>query len=464
MRKRKVLSGSQSALGQPPESLFMPSPSTQQSQTQQSSQNDDEDTEEEDSNQSLQSEAALAAENLLSFSAIDKRKEDGKVSALPKVMKSYMQLQQQKSLGVVSSSQESTSPTKVRVALQPPVQPPPPVSTVEIIEPIKATKSKKAKQSESTPKKKRSSKEPSTGTDFNPMFSQSNGSDSPGTMDSSLIDSTIPFSPFDDILTSVDPNHFTLYASGMNGQEEEFKEFSIGNDSVPVITYSFTEDPSTRSWTVELFWPTERKALSWRGKFCFYVSIFRKDMMNNSYKLIMSKISSQFAVFSKPDVYLKKIKSSTTKKPESKKKEKNNTMTTVPPPEVPPNQPEERAAMSRLENMIAQIPHPSPYQSLQPIPIKTEQMNTLPPINQNQSLPSNQPLPNPSQILGNPPFVLKYPPPPLYMSPISPMNSLNPIGNSLLPPPPMSLQPKGEQKRTTIETHEAEGPVKKQKV
>lgn len=87
-----------------------------------------------------------------------------------------------------------------------------------------------------------------------------------------------------------------------SNEEDDFLEFTDAD--LPVITYSFTEDVSNGCWFINLIWPTEKKPLSWRGKFCFYVNIYLK--IENSYKQILTMISSQFSIFSKPDVFLSK--------------------------------------------------------------------------------------------------------------------------------------------------------------
>ncbi|EFC45209.1 hypothetical protein NAEGRDRAFT_79492 [Naegleria gruberi] len=430
--------------------------------------------ESEESNDSECSEAT-AAENLLSISVAPPKREDPPV-AMPKVFKSYKQLQQQKSES--SNSQESSaSPTKVRVAQ--------PFPTIPPISPKENTtttdkKSNKPKNIELSPKKKKSAKETNANIDpslfppNNNNASSNNGADSPGTMIDSagLLDSSIPFTPFDDIINSVDPTHFTLCASGNNGQEEEFKEFATGLECTPVITYSFTEDPTTRNWVVELFWPTEKKALSWRGKFCFYISIFRKDMASNSYKLVMSKISSQFAVFSKPDVFLKKIKSSTTKKPEPKKKEKQATPNTWPMPSLTPSDtipqppvvnltPSTSSLLLPNQTGLITTPQKPGLTNLEDMAVHFQpgsSLPQLPPLSSN--IPGGMPLlPNPTQLLQNSPF----PPPSMNNPYLNPMGGM-PLGKPLPPPfamPPLQPIIKQEQESSTTTT---EGPLKKQKL
>jgi hypothetical protein len=111
---------------------------------------------------------------------------------------------------------------------------------------------------------------------------------------------------FEDLLHSENNRYFVLHTT----DNDEFKEF-VEND-VPVVTYSFTEDIVAGKWYLNLIWPTEKRPLSWRGRFCFHLSVFRRDGFH-VYNHIMSKISSQFSIFSKPDVYLKKIGRSTSK-------------------------------------------------------------------------------------------------------------------------------------------------------
>ncbi|KAF0981313.1 hypothetical protein FDP41_012573 [Naegleria fowleri] len=490
---------------------------------------------EENSDSDQSNEAAAAAENLLSICAIAQQRNATSSTSIASEDSSSppKSIQPQKPHSLFGSNSQtnavtSSSPTKVRVASNlasittnfnnsnsakpttfiPPqienatsqnsatmkssqgIKTPPPIQPAESMfesfaftPPKKGSKSQK--NSDTPSKKKRGG-----ATNNNNYNETSNGSDSPGTMDSAgLVDSSIPFSPFDDIINSVDPNHFTLSTTNAQGMEEEFREFSIGNDEVPVITYSFTEDLATKSWVVELFWPTEKKALSWRGKFCFYISIFRKDMASRSYKLVMSKISSQFAVFSKPDVYLKKIKSSTTKdskkseskEPKKKKGGKNSKKETVQTVTMldgavaqtsenmsPPPKPHHLTPGGGGGDIAAHpfppppplqpYPHPgSPPLSGTPIrsnglppgatmmhPHQQQQMtmmnNTLPPLNAHPGFQhsggaltasNHMPLPNPNQILSSAHMLQ---PPQL-----SPSN--NPNASSIHSPPMMLVNP-----------------------
>lgn len=88
--------------------------------------------------------------------------------------------------------------------------------------------------------------------------------------------------------------------------ERTWSEFLASG--LPVMTYSFTENPLAGQWNINLIWPTDKRFnVSWRGRFCFQLSIYRKHN-NHSLSLIMCKLSSPFLIVSKPDVYLKKVK------------------------------------------------------------------------------------------------------------------------------------------------------------
>ncbi|KAL9656847.1 hypothetical protein ABK040_004381 [Willaertia magna] len=354
-----------------------------------------------------------------------------RTSPLPKVMKSYMQLQKKSLSNTPNSSAPHTPPsTPPQNNGSPNPRLPEKNQMLGITSSpsrvrVASTSTQNNETSENTKNTKKSvPKPPSTllCTDVSISPHLSPGGESPGTMDSSLFfDNSIPFTPFDDIFNSTDVNIFTLSASGNNNVEEEFKEFSIGNDSLPVITYSFTEDPVNRVWTINLIWPTEKKALSWRGKFCFHIGIYRKDAASNNFKLVMCKVSSQFAVFSKPDVYLKKIKSSTTKKSESSSKKKSssnnnttennnnlnngNTKTALPIQSVPNNVDSNDNTLPAIttssEEAIHQQLMPQLSQPLPPQRITLPSMSSL----SHSIVPSSAslPLPTPSQVLSYPP-------------------------------------------------------------
>jgi hypothetical protein len=115
-------------------------------------------------------------------------------------------------------------------------------------------------------------------------------------------------SPFDDILNSCDPSAFVIRS---RDQSLEYREFT--ESDMPVVTYSFTEDSVNSLWNLNLIWPVDRRQLSWRGKFVFFVRIFKR-VNHDTYSHMMSKISSPFCIFSKPDVYLKKIRKESGKK------------------------------------------------------------------------------------------------------------------------------------------------------
>lgn len=140
------------------------------------------------------------------------------------------------------------------------------------------------------------------------VVSNNSSTSTPPLTPSVPVSSPTPKLEFEDLLHSENDRYFVLRTT----DNDEFREF-VEND-VPVITYTFTEDLVTGKWLLNLIWPTEKRPLSWRGKFCFHLSIFRRDGFH-VYNHIMSKMSSQFSIFSKPDVYLKKIRNSSSKSP-----------------------------------------------------------------------------------------------------------------------------------------------------
>lgn len=82
------------------------------------------------------------------------------------------------------------------------------------------------------------------------------------------------------------------------------REFSMVDK--PVIAYSYTEDLFTNSWVVNLLWPptTSYANVSWKGEFCFRMSVYRKTD-TDTFRRISTKQSSSFSIYSKPEVYLK---------------------------------------------------------------------------------------------------------------------------------------------------------------
>lgn len=87
----------------------------------------------------------------------------------------------------------------------------------------------------------------------------------------------------------------------MNGSL--YKEFLEGG--APVVTFSFIEDVPNHAWIVNLIWPTEKRSISWRGKFCFHLSVYLKTV-SYAFTRVLTKVSTPFSIFSKPDVFLKK--------------------------------------------------------------------------------------------------------------------------------------------------------------
>eukprot|EP01080_Neovahlkampfia_damariscottae_P002031 gene2031-1538_t len=74
---------------------------------------------------------------------------------------------------------------------------------------------------------------------------------------------------------------------------------------IPVVNYFVKEENGTCE--INLVWPTERKSFSWKGNFSFLINFYHKTD-EDTYQIVCSKISSEFSIISKPDVYLKKIR------------------------------------------------------------------------------------------------------------------------------------------------------------
>ena len=85
--------------------------------------------------------------------------------------------------------------------------------------------------------------------------------------------------------------------------QEQFTEHT--DCGVPLISYSFTEDVFTNTWTINLIWPDEKTKVSFRGDFYFSLAVFRK-VDDDTTRRIFTRISSRFRIVSKPGVYLNK--------------------------------------------------------------------------------------------------------------------------------------------------------------
>lgn len=116
-------------------------------------------------------------------------------------------------------------------------------------------------------------------------------------------------------MTPVHNSHPTL-SDSKNSQSEQVvkKEYRIDQDfeefalkDAPIVTYISGEEPTLNCWSVFILWPTEGKHLSWRGRFSFRVSLFKKVDENN-YKKVFSAVSAAFLIFSKPNVYFNRSK------------------------------------------------------------------------------------------------------------------------------------------------------------
>lgn len=91
-------------------------------------------------------------------------------------------------------------------------------------------------------------------------------------------------------------------------KSDDFEEFVIKDKhlgEIPVISFTFGEEPTSSTWVINLLWPTEQKHISWRGKFIFRIGLYKKTD-DNTMKKVFSAISSPFLVFSKPNVYFSK--------------------------------------------------------------------------------------------------------------------------------------------------------------
>lgn len=109
-----------------------------------------------------------------------------------------------------------------------------------------------------------------------------------------------------------------------NTKNDDYSEFT--DCGVPIISYSFTETATKTktNWLVNVIWPTTQ--YNWKGDFHFVINIYRKsDSM--TFKKILTKVSHDFNIFSKPSVYLKrkreneKTETSVVENKENKKKE-----------------------------------------------------------------------------------------------------------------------------------------------
>jgi hypothetical protein len=229
----------------------------------------------------------------------------GMYPIMPKAIKSYQQLQN-KSLQPDAKKNGTTTtiqpPPTVFVLPQTQVEPPKiPTTLVPApgtpIRPIPITARPQSSPGRSNPTMPSPSK----------LINLNDRSKSPTTP---VISSQSPqyVSPFNDILNSCDPDCFVIRS---RDQSLEYREFT--ESDMPVVTYSFTEDSINSMWNLNLIWPVDRRQLSWRGKFVFFVRVYKR-VNHDTYSHMMSKISSPFSIFSKPDVYLKKIRKESGKK------------------------------------------------------------------------------------------------------------------------------------------------------
>ncbi|KAL0485185.1 FEN1 [Acrasis kona] len=217
---------------------------------------------------------------------------------IPKAIKSYQQLQQTKPVAAPTMNEKRTPPPSNIGVIQPtPTQSvfTLPSNTSAPIRPIPITP------------KLQSSPIKASNTPGRPSSASSTQSGIPTS--APIMSATNYVPPFNDILNSSDQDVFILRNKD---HTIEFREFT--ESQMPVVTYSFTEDSINNLWSLNLIWPVDRRQLSWRGRFIFYVRIFKR-VNHDTYTHMMSKISSPFCIFSKPDVYLKKIRKEETTGP-----------------------------------------------------------------------------------------------------------------------------------------------------
>eukprot|EP01027_Heterolobosea_sp_BB2_P016849 GEZU01023925.1.p1 GENE.GEZU01023925.1~~GEZU01023925.1.p1 ORF type:complete len:352 (-),score=81.23 GEZU01023925.1:638-1693(-) len=85
-------------------------------------------------------------------------------------------------------------------------------------------------------------------------------------------------------------------------QSNDFQEYT--NCGVPCITYSYTEDVFSSSMSIIMNWPENSRVSSWKGDFCFRITLFRK-VDTDTYRRIITYVSSTFTIYSKPEVFIK---------------------------------------------------------------------------------------------------------------------------------------------------------------
>lgn len=88
------------------------------------------------------------------------------------------------------------------------------------------------------------------------------------------------------------------------GDTNEFCEHT--NLNSPIVTTNFIETRGKLILTVN--WPDDRVE-SWKGSFRFRLSVFRK-VDEDTFIRVVTKVSSPFSIFSKPEVYTKKKRKS----------------------------------------------------------------------------------------------------------------------------------------------------------
>jgi hypothetical protein len=172
----------------------------------------------------------------------------------------------------------------------------------------------------------------------------------------------------------------------------------------PVITYTFTEDISTKSWVLNLNWPDEKNRVSFRGDFYFSISAYRRTD-EDVYRRLFSRISSNFRILSKPGVFLQQTKKRKAAQqddedePAKKKAKATNGFTHAPPDaELVPKPP---------STMPPVLPPPL---IPQPIPLRTLNSVFAPPGGNMLFFPQ-------MPTFGIPPPITVQPPPPQAVQP-----------------------------------------------
>eukprot|EP01080_Neovahlkampfia_damariscottae_P010765 gene10765-3384_t len=196
---------------------------------------------------------------------------------------------------------------------------------------------------------------------------------------------------------NIKPKFQQNIAESMKSRSKDYEEFTA--EGSPIISYQYGEDVVNSSWILNLLWPNEQKNVSWRGQFCFKISMYKKSE-EGVYKKVLVTMSSPFSIFSKPTVFFSKLKKGSSM--EKKYSDVKNSPKKIPQKPQFVHQPTITPQNSQISNSFqlgnSQITPSIPMQRLGKSQSQVTQQFTNPPIS------------SPLHQLGN--SIMNLPPPP----------------------------------------------------